>query len=282
MVLQLNPRFPLVWRSPNSLQFGVESPPVRLEQVTNAQEQLIAALVSGATRPGLDLIAATAHLDAIELTDLLTLLDPVLGKPSAPPPGHVSVIGTTATAARLRGSVAPLGLTLMPPDAHTDLGILVCHYVVEPELFGYWLSRDVPHLPIVFSDTGVHVGPFIEPGSGPCLYCLERHRTDADPAWPAIATQLWGRTSPVESALVISEVAALVMRMTVRRLAGAAAEAATSVFLDAASGELTLREWAQHPDCGCAALPENGSVSGRRSAPAQPVTTTGATLFVPA
>lgn len=282
MVLQLNPRFPLVWRSPSSLQFGVESPPVRLDDVSSAQEQVIAALASGATRPGIELIAATAHVGEAELAALLETLEPVLAKTPPPPTARVAVIGTTPTAARIRSSVAAVGLTLVPPDGHAELGILVSHYVVEPELFGYWLSRDVPHLPIVFSDTGVHIGPVIEPGRGPCLYCLERHRTDADPARPAIATQLWGRTSPIETPLVIAEVTALGMRMSMRRIAGIPAAVATSVFLDAASGQLTHHEWVQHPDCGCAALPENGSAPGRRSAPARTAPTTGAALSVPA
>lgn len=281
MVLQLNPDVPLVWRSPSSLQFGIDSPQVRLDDVSSAQEQLIAALVSGVTRPGLGLIAGTAHATDSELADLMARLEPVLAAPSPPTTGTVSVIGTTATAARLRTSVTALGLALEPPESGADLGILVCHYVVEPELFGYWLSRDIPHLPIVFTDTGVHLGPFIEPGVGPCLYCLERHRTDADPARPAIASQLWGRISPTECPLVTAEVAALSLRLTIRRLAAhRPAEAATSVFLDAATGETTTREWVRHPECGCVALPGTDSESARLSGPAQPATRTGAAASV--
>jgi bacteriocin biosynthesis cyclodehydratase domain-containing protein len=274
MVLQVNPRYPLVWRSPSSLQFGIDSPPVILESVSPAQEQLIAALVSGVTRPGLELIARTAHASDAELAELLSLLQPVLGTPPPRVQGTVAVIGTTSTASRIRFAVASVGLTVVPPDARADLGILVCHYVIEPELFGYWLSRDIPHLPIVFSDAGVHVGPIVEPGSGPCLYCLVRHGTDADPAWPAIASQLWGRTSPVEGALVTTEVVSLAMRLATLRLAGEPAAVATSLFLDAATGEISRREWAQHPECGCATLPENDSGTARRydPAPSEPTT----------
>jgi bacteriocin biosynthesis cyclodehydratase domain-containing protein len=268
MVLQVNPRFPLVWRSPSSLQFGIESPVVSLENVSPTQERLIAALVSGVTRPGLDFIAETAHADQKELAELLSLLKPVLGSTPPAAAGSVAVIGTTRTAARIRSAAASAGLTVVAPDTRADLGILVCHYVVEPELFGYWLSRDIPHLPIVFSDTGAHVGPIVEPGSGPCLYCMVRHRTDADPAWPAIASQLWGRTSPVEGALVTAEVAALAMRLTALRLAGRPAATATELFLDAATGQVSRREWAQHPECGCAALPGTDSEPAPPSVPA--------------
>lgn len=280
MILKLNPDVPMVWRSPSSLQFGVEKPVARLDEVSSTQEQLIAALVTGATRPGLKVIANAAGARDSEVTELLGLLRPVLARPSAPTAGTVSIIGTTATAARLRATVAAAGLTLTAPDAHADLGLMVCHYVVEPQLFGYWLGRDIPHLPIVFTDTGVTIGPFIEPGTGPCLYCLERHRTDADASWPAIASQLWGRTSPAEVPQVTSEVAALATRLLTRRLNEPAAVVATSVFLDAATGETTSRQWTQHPACGCAALPENDSVRAPQNAPARSAPRRGAAASV--
>jgi bacteriocin biosynthesis cyclodehydratase domain-containing protein len=279
MVLQLNPRYPLVWRDPTSLQFGLDAPPVRLENVTNAQERIIAALVAGTSRPGLSLIAAAARSTEAELSELLELLQPVLGRPASAPSGTVAIIGTTPTAARLRPAIASLGLTVVAPDAPADLGILVCHYVVEPQLFGYWLSRDIAHLPIVYSDTGVTVGPVIEPGAGPCLYCLERHHTDADPAWPAMASQLWGRTSPAEDAVLASEVVAITLRLVKARLQGPPAPVATSVFVDAATGSVIRRRRERHPECGCAVLPENGSAPGLLPDPVQTPTTTGAAAY---
>ena len=69
--------------------------------------------------------------------------------------------------------------------------MLVAHHVVRPARYGYWLRRDVPHLAVVFGDTTLTVGPFVQPGAeAPCLCCLDLARQDADPAWQAIATQL--------------------------------------------------------------------------------------------
>src|SRR5690554_3532921 len=120
MVLQLNPDVPLVWRSPSSLQFGVESPLVRIDDITGGQEQLVAALVSGATRPGLQLIAESVHASDAEVNELLALLDPLLGRPDPAPTGTVSVIGTTPTAVRLRNSLTEVGLSLVPPEAPAE------------------------------------------------------------------------------------------------------------------------------------------------------------------
>ena len=85
--------------------------------------------------------------------------------------------------------------------------MLVGHYVLEPARHRRWLRRDIPHLPVVFSDGEIRVGPLVEPGHGPCLYCLELARVDEDPAWPAIACQLVGRDAPTETARASIDVA---------------------------------------------------------------------------
>src|SRR5690606_41330535 len=54
-------------------------------------------------------------------------------------------------------------------------------------------GRDaLPHLPVLVRELDVVVGPLVRPGQGPCLRCLDLHRTDDDPRWPAVATQLTG------------------------------------------------------------------------------------------
>ena len=73
MVLRLDPRLPLLWRTPSSLQFGVDDPPVVLEAVSAAEERMIAALRVGVSRSGLEMISATAggrHGEAAALLDL--------------------------------------------------------------------------------------------------------------------------------------------------------------------------------------------------------------------
>jgi len=148
-----------------------------------------------------------------------------------------------------------------------DFAIAVGHYVLAPELHGLWLRRDVPHLPVVLSDTSTSVGPIVEPGVGPCLYCLQRYRTDADAAWPALSAQLWGRRSRIESALVAGEIAAVASRAALARLdAGHAASAHSSTEIDVRSGLSTTRLWTAHPDCGCTGVSAGGVSAGGVSA----------------
>jgi bacteriocin biosynthesis cyclodehydratase domain-containing protein len=186
-----------------------------------------------------------------------------------PPPPNVAIVGTGVTVERIACAIAETGAHVRvtpvpseePGDEPCDLGIAVGHFVLDPQSYGFWLRRDLPHLPVIFGDASATVGPLVEPGTGPCLYCLEHHRRDADPAWSAIASQLWGRRSSAETPLLSREVAALAARIAVRRL-GAAGEArgiaaaATSFRLSAQTGEVTRREWMPHPECGCLAVPQ--------------------------
>jgi bacteriocin biosynthesis cyclodehydratase domain-containing protein len=261
MALRLDPRFPLVWRTPQSLQFGLDRPRVVLDEVSSADERVVAALVAGVSRSGAEMIGSSAGLDPAEVRALLEALGPAMTQSArpepSPAPGSVVVCGRGETADRLRDILGRSGATILEDDedANPGLAVIVAHYVIEPELHGRWLRRDIPHLPIVFGDEVVRIGPIVRPGIGPCLYCLALYRSAADPAWPAIASQLWGRRSPVESALVATEVAAIGARLVLSAfdtgsVEGLAAED-VSIEIDAATGEWAVRACAPHPDCGC-------------------------------
>ncbi len=274
MVLKLDRRYPLVWRSPESLQVGVDRSLLVIDEVTDAQQQLFAALVAGISRSGLDMIARTVEAEPGTVDRLLAQLSGALESEPGPLP-TATVEGTGPTAARLR---------LLLDGDNAGFVVIIAHHVIDPELHGRWLRRDVPHLPVVFGDAVVRIGPIVEPGTGPCLYCLALHRTDADPAWPAIASQLWGRPSMLESALVATETAGIVARLVQARQQRGTPGPATSIELDSTSGERTYREWARHPDCQCAeitaAQPEISMASARPNDPIPFLPRTGVTADV--
>ena len=256
MVLRLDPQLPLVWRTPSSLQFGVTRPSVVLHDLDVATEKMIAALSAGVSRSGLDMIARSAGAGEVDVDALLTRLGPVMLRTKPPAPAPVVVAGTGLLADRVAGLLAGAGVPVLlartvaaTEAARASFAVVVGSYVLDPALHGLWLRRDVAHLPVILGDSSVAIGPLVEPGRTACLLCLQRHATDADPAWPAIASQLWGRVSPAETELVASEVAAIVARAV---LSGDAPS--SQIVLDVATGEQTRREFAVHPDCGCLAL----------------------------
>lgn len=82
MALRLDPRIPLVWRTPFDLQLGVDPPIVVLHDLPGAEERMIAALATGATRSALLVVArgcGTTDADARRRVDaLLRTLQPAL------------------------------------------------------------------------------------------------------------------------------------------------------------------------------------------------------------
>jgi bacteriocin biosynthesis cyclodehydratase domain-containing protein len=280
MAIRLDPRLPLVWRTPDSLQLGVDRPPVVLSAVSRLDERLLDALRHGISRGGLDMIAATEGGTAAHVTQLLDLVRPALLPPRAPEPrvapspGPVSIVGGGPTAVRVADALSRAGhrvrhaapdLPTGTPGERPALAVIVAHFAIAPAVYGHFSREDVPHLPVVLGDRQAVVGPLVEPGRTVCCYCLDLHRRDADPAWPAMATQLLGRDSGSEAGLAAAEVAALAARPADRLLAaGENALATHQAVLDVATGRVTRRGALPHPLCGCRALP------GTATAPAAP------------
>ncbi|MCA0216008.1 MAG: TOMM precursor leader peptide-binding protein [Actinobacteria bacterium] len=269
MILKLDPRYPVVWRSPSSVQVGIDPPVVVVEGLTSGQERLLAALGPGVSDAGIGIVTREAPAQARELLDVLA---PALLPPPGPAaePLVVALSGTGPLADELARILAGSGVHVLTSpraealvDEGADVAVAVAHYVLAPELHAVWLRRDVPHLPIVFSDSAVRIGPIVEPGTGPCLRCLELHHRDRDIAWPAIATQLVGRRGAAESALLASEGAAAAARLILDRLAEGARASSVSLRIDADTGERTHTTWRQHPDCGCRGIEHLGAVTAR-------------------
>jgi bacteriocin biosynthesis cyclodehydratase domain-containing protein len=250
------------------------------------------------------MVAASSGAAPHDVGGLLRALRPVLVPEAVEQPAaRVSLVGRGQTVERIAGTLTLAGVSVSISEAvpasgsvpatglgtthPTDLGIAVGHYVLDPESYGFWLRRDLPHLPVVFGDDSVQIGPIVEPGKTGCLYCVEHHRRDADPSWQAIASQLWGKRAESETPLVSAEVAAKVARLVLGRLElgrQPARVAARSFRLAVGSGELTRRDWMPHPECGCVAIPAAAS-AGRPetdSAPGSGQPTTAAVSAWPA
>lgn len=295
MTLRLDPRYPLVWRSPDSAQLGIDRPVVTFEHVPLAEERMLYSLTLGATRGGMSVVAAEAGYTELRIERFLSAVQPaLLPTPKPPVTRSITVLGTGPTADAVATLIAGSGHR--PRVAGTDLGIAarnadaavaLAHFVLEPELHGLWLRREIPHLPVVFGDTSVRVGPLIEPGTGPCLHCLERHRTDVDAAWPAIASQLLGQHGLAETPILAAEAASTAARMLLNRFIAGRPGRAISVTIDAETGERHYQAWSKHPDCGCVGLDRisatrrgTGTAAARGALPRAPKR--GAAASVPA
>jgi bacteriocin biosynthesis cyclodehydratase domain-containing protein len=243
-----------------------------LHDVTAAEERLIADLEHGVTRVGLTALARAARMP-VDIDSLLERLSPVLTPPpptTAPLPRRIALDGRGETAGRIASILTSCGFSVTSDIADVDrveAAVIVARFAVLPERYGRWLRRDVPHLAVVFSDRDVAIGPLVEPGDGPCLACQYRHRADEDPAWTALATQLAGRDSPLETELVSTAVAALASRMVLARLTrGSRRFAAESIRYEGSTGATDVVPVRQHEECGCRALPGTATADEGRAA----------------
>jgi hypothetical protein len=165
---------------------------------------------------------------------------------------RAAVLGDSPLARAVAGLLAAEGVLGAVDEA--AVVVLVADWVLAPADHLGWLNRDVPHLPLVVSERAVTVGPLVEPGDGPCLYCVQLARLDADPAWLAVATQLLGREGREVGDLERAEVAAFAARRVLERLnldrrAGSPSRGRSWRM---AGGGVSSRMWGRHPDCRCA------------------------------
>jgi bacteriocin biosynthesis cyclodehydratase domain-containing protein len=265
MVLQIDPRYPVLWRTPTSMQIGADRPIVTLHDVTVAEEHLVAVLRKGISESGLDMVGETVGATPDAVADLLRRLEPALRLGSTAvrrlEDSAVAVTGSLVAADAIRSVLAGLGARLVEQTEPADLAVIVSTFGTDPRSSGAWLRRDIPHLPVVFGDSEVRIGPLVEPGDGPCLHCVERQRIDAEPHWPALAGQLLARGAHTEDPLTVSTVTPLVARAVLDRLARDAPTVrrhrlrSCSTIVEGATGDLTQKAFSPHPECACRGVP---------------------------
>ena len=200
MVLKLADDVPIVWRTPTSLQLGIDAPRIVLDDVGAGDERLIAALRRGISPSGWSMLARDAGLTEERARAPARRAGTACSRPA----GH------RIRSRRSCSGDGPIG------DAHsprccTDAGRLARPDERAPALWSlwsrpgsigpedaqHWLRRDVPHLPVVVGRSLRDGRAARRTGRGPVpLLRPARPARDADPAWPAIAAQLWGRPAP--------------------------------------------------------------------------------------
>lgn len=259
MVLRLDPRLPVLWRSATAVQIGLDRPHAVLEGVGYAEELLLHALRVGTSAGTARLIARRAGASDDRIDELLETLRPVLSRnvsPAPPPAPRVVVEGDGAAADALRTLLRGEGCELVAEEEVPDVAVLLADFAVAPARAAHWLAADVPHLAVVFGDEAVRVGPLVEPGAGPCLHCAERDRIDFDPEWPRLVIQVLGRRAPTRTGLASASIAVVTADAVLRRvLAGSTALRESERTYSDASGGFSERRLEPHRECACRALP---------------------------
>lgn len=283
MTPRLDPALPLVWRSPDALQLGGVRPLAVIADPRPFETGLLTALAAGASRETLTTIGAALDADRDEVADLLDRLAPALlpDAASAAPTAAatVAVAGDADPAAAIAWLLRRLGHRAVRAGTAragaVDAVVLIVSRVVSPAAHLPWLAADVPHLAVVFDERGAEVGPFVRPGTGPCLRCVHLARRDSDAAWPAIAAQLAVAPPPPRDPRVEHEALALAASAIddLARTGRTSLDGATVIVSAAPERDAPAdpRPVAAHPECGCRAPAGSAKaparLDARRNAP---------------
>ena len=171
-------------------------------------------------------------------------------------------------AARAVHRAAPQACTDDPAGRRPDVAVLTSDHGPEltgdhgPELAARLMADRVPHLAAVAGEAIGVVGPLVQPGRSACLRCLDLHRADRDPAWPAVLAQLIGRRpgTPACGSVLAASVAAQACAQLLAFVDGRGQHGGQSGPVTNGTLELVLpdwqwrrRTWPPHPRCRCAA-----------------------------
>ena len=136
--------------------------------------------------------------------------------------------------------------TLTPAKSRRALDVLVATHVLEPRRHS--ALRGKPHLSVVFGIETVWISPVVT--SKPCLACIEHWRAESDSAWPAIASQLIGRSEQLEDSTSSMQAASAATGLILAQLDGRNVENLGAAY-DIKTRNLTPWTWNQHPNCDC-------------------------------
>lgn len=211
---RLDPRYPLLWRDEDTVQFGLESV-VRLDVAGVWVEPLLNRLRTGIRLSSFDVVAHGVGAPRGEARRLLATLRPLLVDDAVPaPPFWADGINLADGRGqeRLRQSLIDEGLDEADPRSAGAVAVVMVGGAAAALQLAPYLRDDLPHLPIGFEQDAAVVGPLVVPGRTPCLSCRDAHERDRDEAWPRLHAQLVGTTTRVTAAR-IAHAAALAARI---------------------------------------------------------------------
>ncbi|MEV7647946.1 TOMM precursor leader peptide-binding protein [Arthrobacter sp. NPDC089319] len=167
-------------------------------------------------------------------------------------------IDPTVACHLLPGATAEQGAAGIFPRA-LSLAIYVDRDVADPRVAAALMSRGHPHLSVLVREHDTLIGPLVVPGHSSCLGCVELHRADADPTWPAVVARLTGTRGKASARSQADEVsqsvaaAGLAAIQALLFLDGRNQPGSFSAVLRLESGDgtLTRHNYPPHPDCGC-------------------------------
>lgn len=128
--------------------------------------------------------------------------------------------------------------------------LLIANDVTDPADYQVWMTRDVPHISICFTESGASISQLVTPGLMPCLACSEIHRMQEDPSWLATVTQLSQLDRDLADSVSMLAAVSVAVRRILNQIDNPATEPSNPLEFVSATGEL-LEGVLPEANCGC-------------------------------
>ena len=159
-----------------------------------------------------------------------------------------------ALASQLEQALMKNGFSPSPPDRRCQLLVPLGSQVLPPRLNSYFLQQNFNFLPVLARDGGWLIGPLTVPGLSQCSTCLDLYLSEADPAWPTLATQLLCQPVAASSQSVARHCINIVVQVVASFFSGS--EHWLGRYLEFSQADLvgSSQVLSPHPECGCGGL----------------------------
>ena len=159
-----------------------------------------------------------------------------------------------ALASQLEQALMQHGFSPSPPDRRCQLLVPLGSQVLPPRLNSYFLQQNFNFLPVLARDGGWLIGPLTVPGLSQCSTCLDLYLSEADPAWPTLATQLLCQPVAASSQSVATHCINIVVQVVASFFSGS--EHWLGRYLEFSQTDLVgfSQVLNPHPECGCGGL----------------------------
>lgn len=157
-------------------------------------------------------------------------------------------------ASQLERALIQHGFSPSPPDRRCQLLVPLGSQVLPPRLNSYFLQQNFNFLPVLARDGGWLIGPLTVPGLSQCSTCLDLYLSEADPAWPTLATQLLCQPVAASSQSVTTHCINIVAQVVASFFSGSGHWLGR--YLEFSQTDLvgSTQVLSPHPECGCGGL----------------------------
>lgn len=157
-------------------------------------------------------------------------------------------------ASQLEQALMQHGFSPSPPDRRCQLLVPLGSQVLPPRLNSYFLQQNFNFLPVLAREGGWLIGPLTVPGLSQCSTCLDLYLSEADPAWPTLATQLLCQPVAASSQSVATHCINIVVQVVASFFSGSGHWLGR--YLEFSQTDLVgfSQVLSPHPECGCGGL----------------------------